>query len=114
MPNIRSVPDSMRIFLVAVDNNGVYYYDPVMEEGMQILSLDVPLALVVTESRPPSPFALPLKPIPEEVTGMAFNIYNNIWNTNFIFYYPYNTEDRNFKARFTLRHYYNTLETRKV
>ena len=96
--------------IVGVDNNGVYYYDTVMEEGMQMLSPDLPLAFIVTESRPPSPFALPLKPIPDRVTGVAFNIYNNIWNTNFIFYYPYNTEDRNFKARFVLKHYNNTMK----
>ena len=93
------------VCIAAVDNNGVYYYDPAMEEGMQILSLDVPLVLPVTESRPPSPFAVPLKPIREPITGMTFNIYNNIWNTNYIYWYPFHDEDRNFKARFTHRHY---------
>ena len=88
-----------------MDNNGVLFYDPAMAEGVQILSLDVPLVLPMTDNRPPSPFPVPLKPISEQVTGMAFNIYNNIWNTNYIYFYPFHDEDRNFKARFTLKHY---------
>ena len=102
---VECTPDLL--YFSAVDNNGVYFYNPAMGEGLQILSPDVPLALVITETRPPSPFPFPLKPIQEKITGMAFNIYNNIWNTNFIYFYPYNNEDRNFKARFVMKHLYN-------
>ena len=91
----------------------MYYYDPAMGEGLQLLSLDVPLVLPVTENRPPSPFAVPLKPIPDQLTGMAFNLYNNIWNTNYIYFYPYHDEDRNFKARFTLKHYLSSIFKKK-
>lgn len=45
-------------------------------------------------------FPAPLKPIAEQITGMAFNLFNNVWETNWIFWYPYADGDENFKARF--------------
>jgi len=48
----------------------------------------------------PTPFAAPLTPL-EQISGVAFNLHNNIWNTNYPFWYPFIDEDANLKAKFT-------------
>lgn len=49
-----------------------------------------------------TPFAAPLTPL-NHVTGVAFNIHNNIWNTNYPLWYPFIAEDADFKATFTAK-----------
>ena len=71
---------------------------------MQLVSQDVPLVSVGTKTRAPSPFPTPLLPIKQEdITGMAFNLYNSMWDTNYILWYPYMKGDEDFKARFQIR-----------
>eukprot|EP00948_MAST-09A_sp_MAST-9A-sp1_P004169 g4169.t1 len=68
-------------------------------------SLDAPLAMVGTSQQRPTPFIKRVQPLQQgDPTGMAFNLFNNIWNTNYIFYYPYleDSGDENIKYRFTL------------
>ena len=68
---------------------------------MRVTSLDVPVACIATDKHPATAFPAPLATLTDEtVTGIEFNIYNNIWDTNFIFWYPYLPQDANFKARF--------------
>ena len=84
-----------------LDDTGMIYRDKSLQ--IQLQSYDVPLAILTTESLPQkSAFPAPLSPIPDKITGVGFNIYNNIWDTNYIFWYPYVPEDKNFKARFTI------------
>ena len=35
--------------------------------------------------------------------GLGYNVFNNIWNTNYVLWYPFADEDKNLKARFSLR-----------
>ena len=49
-----------------------------------------------------TPFAAPLTPL-DHVMGVAFNIHNNIWNTNYPLWYPFVDEDSDFKAMFTAK-----------
>lgn len=49
-----------------------------------------------------TPFAAPLTPL-DHVIGVAFNIHNNIWNTNYPLWYPFTIEDADFKATFTAK-----------
>ena len=75
-------------------------------KGLQLLSLDVPTVLIGTEDHVDSPFPVPLQPLKcssMKIRTMSFNIYNNIWNTNFIYWYPYDKQDADFKSRFALR-----------
>ena len=67
-------------------------------------SKHIPLVCPITgDGRTPTPFPAPLDPIPEgRVTGMAFNIHNNIWNTNYPLYYPYVAIDNNIRAKFSV------------
>ncbi|KAH9512451.1 hypothetical protein Btru_039618 [Bulinus truncatus] len=71
--------------------------------GIQILSRDVPIVLIGTTDRLDVPFPVPLHPFKcSSIQTMSFNIYNNIWNTNYIFWYPYNNEDADIKAKFAI------------
>ncbi|XP_052061610.1 uncharacterized protein LOC127701658 [Mytilus californianus] len=83
----------------AVDK-GVYYTDNNCK-GLEILSYDVALVNVLTPQHYVSPIPLPLKPL-NEVNGMAFNLYNNIWDVNWIFWYPFEKRDLDQKFRFRI------------
>ena len=101
------------VFQISAIGSGVRYFDPDTERGVEILSPDVPVVILLTDSRPePSPYTVPLAPIKGQITGVAYNIYNNIWNTNFIFYYPYHEEDKNFRARFAIRYWHSQSNRR--
>ncbi|WAR01890.1 hypothetical protein MAR_008448 [Mya arenaria] len=83
----------------AVDSDVLYTTDS--GAGLQVAARDTPLVSLGTVSNIPSPFPIPLAPIQQgEITGFAFNLYNNMWDTNYILWYPYIQEDENFKARF--------------
>ncbi|XP_059146377.1 uncharacterized protein LOC131933885 [Physella acuta] len=71
--------------------------------GVEILTRDVPIVLLGTTDHTDSPFPVPLHPFKcSTIQTVSFNLYNNIWNTNYIYWYPYNKEDADFKARFSL------------
>ncbi|XP_071097043.1 uncharacterized protein [Haliotis cracherodii] len=87
---------------VHATDRGVYYTVNAVS-GLGLLSSDVPLVYVGTKHHPPSPFPVPLTPITQQdITGTAFNFYNNIWNTNYILWYPYQAGDEHFKGRFQI------------
>lgn len=85
--------------LHAVDK-GVYYTDS-RNQGLSIDSPDVAVVNVLTPGSRPSVIPVPLKPI-KAVDGMAFNLFNNVWDVNFIFWYPFEKRDVNQKFRFKL------------
>ena len=86
----------------ALDDNGMYYENST--QSIQIFSLDVPVVIMSTETYPyHSAFPTPLEPIKDKIIGGGFNVYNNIWDTNWIFWYPYSRGDQDFKARFSIR-----------
>jgi len=90
-----------------VDDDGVVFDASDVERDVdevrssRLRSPDVPVAcpLVAGDDRP-HVFPAPLQPLSAAITGYAFNIYNNIWDTNFIMWYPYDDVDANFRARF--------------
>eukprot|EP01083_Nonionella_stella_P031943 87397_1 len=86
---------------------------------MLIRSLDTGLVSPITSQEPipgwfgtPTVFPCPLKPLTSDFTdilGYAFNLYNNIWMTNYVLWYPYvdtwpliQSVDKNMKFRFEL------------
>lgn len=85
--------------LHAIDK-GVYYTDS-RNQGLSIESPDVAVVNVLTPGSRPSVIPVPLKPI-KAVDGMAFNLFNNVWDVNFIFWYPFEKRDVNQKFRFKL------------
>jgi hypothetical protein len=34
--------------------------------------------------------------------GVAYNVHNNLWNTNYVLWYPFDEADKDIKARFAL------------
>ncbi|KAJ8311290.1 hypothetical protein KUTeg_011157 [Tegillarca granosa] len=88
---------SQRLHVV---DRGVYYINS-KSQGMEIVSYDAGLVNVLTPDWGVNAFSLPLKPI-MSVDGMAFNLYNNLWGTNYIYWYPFEQRDIDQKFRFTL------------
>ena len=72
--------------------------------SLSVESLDVPVVCPVVAKEGATPFPYPseagAKP---DLTGMAFNLHNNIWNTNYPLWYPFASGDENFKARFMVK-----------
>ena len=67
--------------------------------SMWLSSKDVPCICTGT----PTPFPTPRNEPPKMADGVSYNIYNNIWNTNYVLWYPFAAEDADMKARFSLR-----------
>ena len=67
-------------------------------------SQDVPLVCpILFDEESPTPFPAPLSPLSSKsIKGIAFNIHNNIWNTNYPLWYPFHQNDENIKLRFKM------------
>lgn len=91
-----------------VDDNGVIFYasDKTFDRPVsgrrvcRLRSPDVPVVCPLVNDELPHIFPAPLRPLYGHITGFAFNIYNNIWDTNYIMWYPYHDRDADFRARF--------------
>ena len=77
----------------------ITYSFPSISEHMTFTSLDTSVLCVGY----PNPFPTPPSP-PALDDGFAFNIFNNIWGTNYITWYPYMEENKSSKYRFTLNY----------
>eukprot|EP00054_Salpingoeca_dolichothecata_P017102 m.101784 g.101784 ORF g.101784 m.101784 type:complete len:854 (-) comp22306_c0_seq1:77-2638(-) len=86
---------------------GIAYVPTTGQTGqtLKISSDHVPLVCVGTPSVVPSALIANVMPITETVTTMGFNIFNNVWNTNYIFWYPYvdGSGDENARYAFKLQ-----------
>ncbi|ESO95330.1 hypothetical protein LOTGIDRAFT_160458 [Lottia gigantea] len=85
--------------LHAVDE-GVQYKDS-NGKGMMIGSKDVGLATVHQTPTDVSVLPVPLTPI-QSISGVSYNIFNNVWDCNYIFWYPFLKQDSNSKYRFSI------------
>ena len=74
----------------------ITYSSPSISQHMTFQSLDTSVLCVGY----PNPFPTPPSP-PAMDDGFAFNIFNNIWGTNYVMWYPYKEEDKSSKYRFT-------------
>jgi hypothetical protein len=73
--------------------------DDSLDRTFELRSADVPCV----STGKPSPFPTPRDMVPDMREGVAFNWFNNIWSTNYVLWYPFTPEDRNLKARFSMR-----------
>ncbi|KAK7504494.1 hypothetical protein BaRGS_00004360, partial [Batillaria attramentaria] len=71
-------------------------------QGLEILSPDVALAMLGTDQRTPGPYPQPYGPPSGPFTYAGFNLFNNFWKTNYLFWYPFKDRDNAFKARFAI------------
>jgi hypothetical protein len=80
--------------------NSLHYSSPGGE--FDITTKDLGLACAGA----PNPFPIPLDEQPDlQDSGFSFNIYNNVWGTNYIMWYPYLDEDQSSLYRFTANFY---------
>lgn len=54
--------------------------------SMFVLSRDAPMAFPFTAAHGPTPFPAPLTTIRDPLIGMAFNLYNTVYDTNYILF----------------------------
>jgi hypothetical protein len=79
--------------------SGVYYTPPAPQNAtLGILSPD---AAVVCMGAPTA-FPTPLTTQPDLTQGLSFILYDNLWGTNYIMWYPYLPSDSNIRYRFQL------------
>ena len=113
------------VTLFSVNKNGSFYQHAVeqvnlVEMGkfgnvtLGLISPEVPVVCPIYrgfDSIPtPTPFPFLEQPPPwMHPDGFAFNLHNNVWNTNYPLWYPFTDldEDKNFKARFHMIWYKN-------
>ena len=68
--------------------------------AVSITPLDTPLMCPYTTHHPGTVFPTQLQPLRLPIQGIMYNIYNNIWDTNYVLWYPYQEDDQTFKARY--------------
>ena len=114
-PNINEDP---YFSVFSVVENGSFYQHAVEQVSLVeklksetlnlgLISNDVPLVcpIFLAEEAIHTPTPFPYLERPEKakfVDGFAFNIHNNIWNTNYPLWYPFTEEDKNFNALFKM------------
>ena len=101
----------------SVVKNGSFYQHAVeqvnlVEHGkfgdvtLGLKSLEVPLVCPIFSNfdsfHTPTPFPYLERPGADSVDGFAFNLHNNIWNTNYPLWYPYVKEETKFRAKFNM------------
>jgi hypothetical protein len=64
---------------------GVSFFHPSMSSSMVIDTLDAPVVCLGT----PTPFPTTKSILPDYKQGLSFNLFNNLWGTNYIMWYPY-------------------------
>ena len=67
--------------------------------GFELTSLDVPVLCTGKAT----PFVTPRTAPPDMTEGVSWNIFQNIWNTNYPFWYPFVKGDSSAQFRFGLR-----------
>ena len=80
---------------VGSETDGLSFSD--LTGTLQIQTLD---AAIVTPGDV-TPFPTPLLPV-DAAKGMHFHLFNNIWGTNYIMWYPFLEEDASSLYRFAI------------
>ena len=68
-------------------------------EGFELTSLDVPVICLGAAT----PFVTPRTSAPDMSRGVSWNIHQNIWNTNYAQWYPFEQLDIHMRSRFRMR-----------
>ena len=99
------------VFPTALTDRGAFYlnknfYASVFSPDLPLVSPLVPASPNASQpiTEPLSAYPYRLEPIRSkpDIRGVAFNLFNNVWETNWIFWYPYLDEDKDFRARIYL------------
>ena len=81
------------------DTGGVGFFAADRSLAARIITVDGTTSCV---GRYPTPYPTPLDEDFDPSAGFAANIHNNVWNTCYILFYPYLTEDRDLRQRYVL------------
>ncbi|XP_041366373.1 uncharacterized protein LOC121381225 [Gigantopelta aegis] len=79
-------------------DQGVQYINTKLQ-GLEINSPDVALATMMSPDIKLTSIPMRLTPL-TSVSGVAFTVFTNVWDVNFVFWYPYILEDMDQKFRF--------------
>ncbi|KAK6192649.1 hypothetical protein SNE40_004086 [Patella caerulea] len=69
--------------------------------GIEMVSMDVALTTIHQTVDDVSVLPVPLAPI-TNISGISFNMFNNVWDCNYIFWNPYKSSEANQKFRFAV------------
>ena len=74
-------------------------------ESIQVVSHDAPVLSAVGPRIDPSESVILIKQQEpaEDVRGVAFNLWNNAWSTNYMFFYPYHKADADISYDFSVQ-----------
>lgn len=94
----------------------VYLIDNNKKMYIHMNSIEVPLICPIFDVTKgfQTPTPLPILSRPEKsskLLGFAFNIHNNVWNTNYPLWYPFIESDKNFRGNFNLE--WHKIDTSK-
>jgi len=97
-----------RINPAEVLSGGGKHQHSISSEGLVYTNGEVSLTIQFKDSPivtfgEPNAFPTPLDTSPDFLKGLSFNLWNNLWGTNYIMYYPYNLEESDLKFRFYLK-----------
>jgi hypothetical protein len=67
--------------------------------SFELTSLDVPVMCVGKAT----PFVTPRTEPPDMSHGVSWNIYQNLWNTNYAQWYPFDETDQHIRSRFRMQ-----------
>jgi hypothetical protein len=58
------------------------------------------IACPFLQNKEPTALPFPAPPTPPLLDGVAYNLHNNVWDTNYIYWYPFIEGDESWRARF--------------
>ena len=71
--------------------------------ALNVASLDAAVVSPINAASHATPFLKDMDPLDGALTGMGYNLWNNIWNVNYPLYYPYEPAgDENLLFRFVI------------
>ncbi|CAF2141551.1 unnamed protein product [Rotaria magnacalcarata] len=69
---------------------------------LHVKSYDAPIACPVLHGKEPTALPFPAPGSSPPLDGMAYNLHNNVWDTNYIYWYPLVSGDESWRARFLI------------
>ncbi|CAF1185199.1 unnamed protein product, partial [Didymodactylos carnosus] len=72
---------------------------------VKVTTLDAPIACPIVQDQQPTalPFPAPGDNDQLSLDGMAINLHNNVWETNYILWYPFANDDQSWRTRFIIK-----------
>ncbi|UJR30999.1 hypothetical protein I4U23_018510 [Adineta vaga] len=67
---------------------------------IDVKSYDAPLVCPILKGKEPTALPFPAPGDSPPLDGMAYNLHNNVWDTNYIYWYPLVAGDESWRARF--------------